>query len=494
MNQLLLIYHRYREKIFLFPAFLFLLPLGAFILMGSYMRYSGDDYCYGMIVTERGFLRAQVDSYLNVALYHGDRFSLTFFSGLPQFFGPKANGIMPGLAVVLLVIGFYLTLRKAAALLLKFQFGRVVSAALACIAAFFTLYLSPDVYQFLYWRSGMLPYLAPSICFLFIAAIILSEFPKKRSSLSVFVGLFLLSIMSGGFSETGVVVQAAALALGLLAIIIVSRKRSDDRRNQIYLLITAMLGVSCAFALMLLSPVAYMRMANLPPRPDLPTLLSMFVRFPILFTYSTITGLIMPFFVFFVLTGSLASFLFLKRPAESFVWKRWLTSILVVLGTGLFLIAASMAPSEYLQSSYPELRTLGISTIVLVVTGMILIFLLVLGVLSIVQTRKARRFLAGAAAFLVFVSSLYSFRAVPNILNERDKFQRWAMFWDQRDQQIRGASASGIQSVEVVSIEHVIPNVGDLSADDGYWYNNCAEGYYGVISIRANQPGWDDHP
>jgi hypothetical protein len=36
-----------------------------------------------------------------------------------------------------------------------------------------------------------------------------------------------------------------------------------------------------------------------------------------------------------------------------------------------------------------------------------------------------------------------------------------------------------------------LPDIGELDPDPGYWYNQCAAGYYGVDTISANQPGWD---
>jgi hypothetical protein len=45
--------------------------------------------------------------------------------------------------------------------------------------------------------------------------------------------------------------------------------------------------------------------------------------------------------------------------------------------------------------------------------------------------------------------------------------------------------------LEVMQLDHVIPDVGELNPDPGYWYNQCAAGYYGIDSISANQPGWD---
>jgi hypothetical protein len=46
--------------------------------------------------------------------------------------------------------------------------------------------------------------------------------------------------------------------------------------------------------------------------------------------------------------------------------------------------------------------------------------------------------------------------------------------------------------LEVVEIDHIIPDVGDLYPSPKHWHNVCASAYYGVNTISANQPGWDD--
>ncbi|TLN23511.1 hypothetical protein FDZ74_03810, partial [bacterium] len=66
-----------------------MLALAFYAWIGAFMRYMGDDYCYGMILTQKGFWQAQWFSYFFPTPYTGDRFSLTFFSDLFHLFGPK---------------------------------------------------------------------------------------------------------------------------------------------------------------------------------------------------------------------------------------------------------------------------------------------------------------------------------------------------------------------------------------------------------------------
>ena len=50
----------------------------------------------------------------------------------------------------------------------------------------------------------------------------------------------------------------------------------------------------------------------------------------------------------------------------------------------------------------------------------------------------------------------------------------------------------GAREIEVVLIDHIIPDVAELAPDPNFYYNNGAEWYYDIRSLAANQPGWDD--
>ncbi len=90
------------------------------------------------------------------------------------------------------------------------------------------------------------------------------------------------------------------------------------------------------------------------------------------------------------------------------------------------------------------------------------------------------------------VSVYFPYRSLTQTVAEWPRYQKWAVFWDARDQSIRAARSQGSMDIRIVQIDHIAPNVGELQPDDGFWYNNCAEDYYDVRSLRADLPGWDD--
>jgi hypothetical protein len=69
-------------------------------------------------------------------------------------------------------------------------------------------------------------------------------------------------------------------------------------------------------------------------------------------------------------------------------------------------------------------------------------------------------------------------------------FTRWSRLWDERHARLVAAGQNNIETIHVMALDHVIEDVGELSPDQDYWYNNCAEMVYGVDEIIADQPGW----
>lgn len=73
--------------------------LTAILLIGSTSRYMQDDYCYAALL--RGsFWQQQVNAYLHETTFSGNRFSLTFFMGISELFGPAATRYAPALMLI----------------------------------------------------------------------------------------------------------------------------------------------------------------------------------------------------------------------------------------------------------------------------------------------------------------------------------------------------------------------------------------------------------
>ncbi len=476
----------------------FALPLVALAYMGTFMRYSGDDWCYAAALARNGFFKAQWVSYTVPPPFNGNRFSLTFFSNLADLIGPYANAALPALAVLLWVIGTALALR-AAGRSIGIESGHFPLLLAAETLIFFSLYLAPEPAQSLYWRSGMLPYLAPLVAGSYLATAVFAvarpslagpgwALPTNRGVLGL-VGIGLLAWVTGGFSETGSALLLSALGLALLAALLVARAHAKDSpahrlRSPLG---AALVGAFLAALTLVASPTNAARLATLPPRMGLISLGGAILHDTLTFTYT------------FFRSEPLAVFLLLAMGAGLGVAAglrirlgRALSGVALTAAAAGLLVAACLAPSLYIQSSYPEARAL--------VTGTWVMSLAVLGAGALLgagaaglsaRPSLASRQWAAALAFLVLAISIFPFNAAGKIAWDAPLYQKWASFWDARHAALRQAAARNAPSVSVVQIDHIIPRVGELQADPLYWYNRCAEQYYGVDAIRADQPGWD---
>jgi len=476
-----------------FGCITFTVALVGYTKIGSFMRYSGDDYCYGAILRQHGFWKTQWHSYTNPMPYHGNRYSLTFVSGLSGLFAPAFNGILPGLAITLWVLGLVWVINSGGRLL-TLRLRRLEVFLSAEILAFFTLNQAPDLSQSLYWRSGMLPYLAPLIVNTFLIGFMLKQLQGDQLSLHTLGFTIILAIFAGGFSETAAALQAGFLISALLGTWFYKKRGAEWSSRTILLLGAALIGTMFAMLALFISPSIQARQMDLPTPPDLMTLVRMSIHSAYIFTHSSVKRLFLSNFIIF------ASFLAISfqinardRSSLSFRGFRFVGGLLLVPTVCFLLIVCCAAPSAYAQSSYPELRALITARFVMVVAAAVFGGLTGRGACQLLKRadRNSGPMLL-ATAILLGLMSIYPLFTAQNTLAEVPTYRKWATFWDARDKEIRTTERGGINHIEVVKIDHIIPRVGDLSPDPDYWYNNCAEIFYEMLSISANKLGWDD--
>ena len=268
-------------------------PLSAYAYNGLSMRYSGDDYCYAGILRLHGFFETQWYSYMNVSTYNGDRYSLTLFSSLTDIFSPVANGALPVLAILFFLAGMYWVLSSISRLIPRepdARPDRLILFLSSEAIVFFTLYLAPSLGQSLYWRTGMLTYLAPLIANTFLIGFVLSQAQKEGPLGWSLLACLILSILSGGFSETGVALQSTYLGLVLIVLVLLNRQKIGAwPRRAVWLTATSLAGTLIALLLLWISPTNHTRMTQLlPPPPNLTETISLALRGMIIFAYSSI--------------------------------------------------------------------------------------------------------------------------------------------------------------------------------------------------------------
>ncbi len=479
----------------------FAAPLGAYAYMGRFMRIIGDDYCYAAVLRQFGFWMTQWQSYVAIGGYNGNRYALNLSSALADLLGPMANAALPGLALAAWLSGLAWAWHSAARLLRRRALP--LSGLLAAEAlVFFTLWQAPDLDQSLYWRTGMLTYLAPLITGAWLLGLILWQTGRPRSSLALLAATFLFALLSAGFSEVGAVAHISGLGCLLVwAAYRLWRREGAAAARLLAPAGCALAGSLAALILLAFSPSTHLRLQTLSPPAPLLTAIQIALYSARIFIISiTIKHLALPNLLLFALAlsgGALQAALSLREgtPTSKISGLQWLLALAGIGTACLLVVVACMLPNAYVQSNYPELRALIIPRFVLVVAAAAAGWLTGrFACLKIVSTRvqagpsPALRLVSLLAAVVLAISALPPLINPDPILSRAPLFNKWASLWDQRDLQIRVAARYNQGTVQVMELDHLIPRVGELQV--GSWYTQCASQYYG-IQIVPDLPGWD---
>ncbi len=471
------------------------------LILGSHMRLSGDDYCYNAVLAQKGFWGMQTNSYFNVSMYNGNRFSLTLLSG---FFGlfPIWGAFMLIATSLLAWVGGMVVLLRWFSRRFNFSLSGIEALLSAEVFASMVLWSAPSLEQSFFWRSGMLPYFLPLMGGTWVLALVgfVGEKQKQRW-LSLFF-ILLAAVFVGGFSETGSAFWGGFWAFSLLSLLICKWLGNCTNIAQ-YILpaAAALIGTALAGLLLAISPSTALRLASRPEPLDflsIVPLLAWNVRVYLWINLVRRTWMVLIPIIFGVGVGlwliQSHRQIRMKKARTANGWKLFGTLCLVGV-CALCLIACVMLPVTFIQSDYPPNRALIISQSVLVgvcISGGILVTFLIDRFIHLADIKSVFwRKLVWAICILFLSSSLL---APLQIFSEgREKllfYSRWSNLWDMRHAKLVAAGQENVDSIHVMALDHVIEDVGELAADSDYWYNNCAEMYYGVDKIIADQSGW----
>lgn len=465
-------------------------PLAAHAVLGTTMRYSGDDYCYAGLYHQRGLSGLVWTTYTEDAPFNGNRFSLTVASGIADAIGPLASAWLPGIMLALWAVGLAMAfneIRLWVGLPLK-PLEILVGAVVLIFAVTEAL---PDPIQTLYWRSAMFPYLTPLVLLSFFVGLVISGTRRHYAPIGMQAAVFVLALFAAGFSETAAAMQLAVLAsLGFVGWRLTTVDGGPSQSSP-RLLVAAAAGTLVATALLIWAPGERAAMRGVWQEFDLQTSLGIVLENLYLFGYAFFLRKTLTLGIVFLLWLWLSFGMFRSRPIW---WKpEWRVTIRIALtipGVALAIGIASLIPSSIALAGYPPGRVL---------TGITLVGIAGVAAEGAVAGFVAARLLPTGSrrplarlTMIVVVASIFPISLSGARLAELGTYQRWASFWDQRHAQILAARRQGLQSMDVVRIDHIIPDVAELQPDPDYWYNNCAEWYYDLSSLSANQPGWND--
>ena len=461
---------------------LFFVGLILFAYLGIFNRYWADDWCYNADLKNLGFI-GTLKGYSYITTYASNRYSLTFVSGMLYQLGVLGVQIMTPLIILFWLIGICWILYNIKRIT-NFSCSILTILLSSSIILYYCLYAAPHLYQSIYWRTGLLCYTAPLVLSCWIFGLITTQCVLEKPSRLIMSFTALLTFLAGGFSEAASAYLATSLILYLFAASVgVYRKRLWAVRSLPTAGI-ALIFVILAMVLLVLSPTSEMRMARYGEPASLMKLPFLVFYYAYQFIRLSILDLPLPHLVLFITFVSLA-FLLNPLSKQSLQYRSAIFFILTTTVIAFLLIAASYAPSAYIEQWPPALRTRIIPRFIMLVA--VSFFAGFIG--SVIRKNYSYGWFNGLAIILILFAFVYTVRSIIITSQKVTLYAYRASVWDERDQIIRQAKEQNINQVDVRALDSSpVGNINDLKVRETHWINSCAERYYGVEIIRASLP------
>jgi hypothetical protein len=293
--------------------------------LGFFTRYMADDYCFGANVRNTpNFFAAQMNMYV---AWSG-RYSATLLVSLGDLFGPYNTVAWPLLVLALLVATAAFFVRQVLP-----GWPRRVAWLSALLFVHYLYIVSLNRYQSYYWRPGIASYTFSIVGLLLLSALILRFARRSRTRIwrvLQTVLAFLLTLVTGGFSETTGILLTGALVLSI--VIILFLMTGSSRWVVLELLLAAFIGAVISLLLMAFAPGTAVRSALMPERPGFLTIILLSLRYALAFVYTTLKSFPLPFLSLlgtsFLLAFGLRRFGLL--PASFFFRQPWVALLMVI--------------------------------------------------------------------------------------------------------------------------------------------------------------------
>ncbi len=455
---------------------IFTITLFSYALMGNFSRFLADDYCFSELIKNKGALRGLEYFYNNIS----NRFGAFLFIAVSEIFGEASVRFLPGVMIFMMVVSlmwnvFWFSRQ------IRLPFSWKVSFLFALLALFFVLFEAPNLFQSLYWRSGMVHYFASMVFFFIISGILIWQFqlPERKQIPWLWALLVaMLSFFSGGMSETYAAFQTASWGLLILGWFIWKRKFFLNNFN--ILLMAAFLGSVLAMGVMVMAPGNQLRLESLPQAANVWVVLQLSFRYALDFIIYSLRGLPIPILISF-LASALLTYHVSANKSELINNKRSWVLIIVIPAITYLLIASVCAPTVYGMVAYPEPRALMIARFIMTIGTLFLGGLI--GILShrimdkVVNVCFASIILLGLLWIYPLRSTIQTWQQIPQAMAR-------AAEWDSRREEITRQINAGVSLVEIQKMDS-IQGVSELTDDPQFWVNKCAANYFGAESIKA---------
>ncbi len=459
---------------------IFLAGLGLFAYLGYYNRYWADDWCYNADLKTLGFL-GTVRGYLYIMRYSPNRYSVSIFSGLIQAFEILGGQLTTPLMLIFWVAGLaYLCYNFAR--MAGYRLSKWLGILVASLIVYFSIYLSPHIYQSIYWRTGVLTYTMPLVFLPWVFAFVTEQSKREKPSPLLTGLIFILALLGGGFSEAGCTVLVSSLGLYVLFAGFGYRRKQPWAVKTFVPALTALAGALIAMALLVFAPTTQMRKERYGEPAGLVDLVVLLFQF----TYAYFVRSLKDFQnILLVLMSVFSGFLFFPPIKTDKPLKILLLAALVGIFAFL-LVAAALTPSAYVEKGLPAPRTMIIPHFI-AVTGFVLA-----GWLSGLAVRQTFtvKWLETSVVVLLLVSYTYPLYSLKVTAEKIPVYAQRTREWDARESTIQSALAAGEERVDVFAIDGLpVGGIRDFDPPGkaGFWITRCAMDYYD-IRLRVHFP------
>ena len=467
------------------------LALFTYAYLGTFSRYYADDYCMSGLFLAAGFPKALVILYQTWS----NRYAGMILISLSELLGRSAIRFWTALTLAAWVPVLTWTLIQAGRLA-RLYFSRWLALVLAGVLVFFTVMESPQLFQTVFWRIGVVTYTLPMVFLTLLAGLILAGMNRSRTNshragfgmILGLIGCFVIALFAGGFSETYVTLQTSFL--GLVFLLVLLWAPAINRRNWLLWLGVSIAGSLIALLIVIIAPGNAVRQASMPPTVGLIGLVHSSLDNAFTFMYISLRDHSFQTLLLFLLSMLLA-YGFVISTTNPFEVRpsRLVLTLLLTPIVAYLLITAVCAPSVYAESSYPEPRTLieAVFIFVLLVSVEGFIFGISLGQMQKLSKEAVPFHLQVIVALVSIVILFYPLYDVRKIFAQVPEYRARAILWDGRDAQIRSDKALGLENIIVQEFD-AVSGLQEIGSDTNFWVNGCAAQFYGVQTIQAKSP------
>lgn len=451
--------------------------------LGFYNRYWADDWCYSADARQLGTINATLQ-YFNPegTGYSSNRYSLTLFSALTEnIFGIFGNQMVAATTILLWLIGIFWIFWNLSRLIKPIPSSALLLAAVLLL--YYNLYLSPQRFQILYWRSGVLPYSTAIIFWLLILGFVTQQMIRATPAKWINYIVAPLSFLAAGLGEISATLLFSGTTILLIAVWYFKNKTWAQKSLQTFFI--AWLFLLLGVVALIISP-SNARLENMGVN-QMDPLAVPFVslRHAFDFINFSLRGLPLPHFIFIGMMFTLA-ILSTNKNASNLTFKQ--VAVLLAFTTLItyLLIAAIQAPTAYFYSSIPEARGQSLSRFILLLALAIMAW--VAGTWT--AEKISGKWLALASITIMLAGFAYTARSIKVISNELDGFIYRAQIWDKRDSIIETEKAQGNLLIEVPVIDTGEIQTRDMFGSKGIGWTqfslNCAARYYDVDGLKVD--------